>query len=311
MQWSFERILVAVDGSPQSNVGLEMAVFLAKRLGSKTTVMHVVSREKVLPDAHFLPREGDTYTPVNQATIQMSRFVKLPAPRENVLPENVVKEVTAWLFGRGRSVVDSASSTFKAEGIAVEERLVEAADPAEKILEESESGKYSLIVVGNSGDEGGADSHLGSIAKAIAVGSKTSVLIVRQKSYVESILVPVDGSPKAEEVIRYAFLLAAKLEAKVELLHVQESSILSFRPNLKEVGEKILEDAAKIVKDVEVTQSLKVGDPAKVIIQTAVEGKHDLIVMGRGRRGILRAVMLGSVSDHVVHHATVPVLVMN
>ncbi len=86
MQPSFENILVAVDGSPQSNTALDMAVFLSKHLNLKVKVIHVVSPEVILPDAHVLPREGDNYTPVNQATMQMPRFLKMPTPREYVLP---------------------------------------------------------------------------------------------------------------------------------------------------------------------------------------------------------------------------------
>jgi nucleotide-binding universal stress UspA family protein len=314
MQRVFEKILVAVDGSPQSNTAIAMAVFLAKRLESQVAIIHVVSREIVLPDFHNMPREGDNYTPINTSTIQISRFVKLPTAREYVLPETVVNEVTTWLHGKGKSSVSRAASAFRAEDIAVEEKLVEAADPAEKIIEEAETGNYRLIVMGNSGgeeNEGSSDLHLGSVAKAVSIGAKTPVLIVRQRSQVKSILVPVDGSPKTEEILAYTAELAKKLNAKVDLLHVQESSILNFRPDLKDLGIQILEHAGTAIEGTETTKKLKAGDPAKMIIQTSIEEKSDLIIMGRGRHGVLRNFMLGKVSDHVVHHATVPVLLID
>ncbi len=314
MQRIFRSVLVAVDGSPQSNTALEMAVFLGKRLGLQTTVIHVVSRETILQDFHNLPREGDNYTPVNQATMQMSRFVKLPTTREYVLPENVVNEVTTWLHDRGKNVVNRAVSAFKMEGLPVQERMVEASDPAEKIVEEAETGDYSLIILGNSGGEEAEptpDSHLGSVAKAVCVAARTSVLVVREKADVKNILVPVDDSSRRGEILTYAAEIAKATDAKISLLHVQEESVLSLRSILKEVGEQSLENSAAAIAESNPAKLLKIGDPAKVIIQTAIDEQSDLIVMGRGRRGILRGFMLGNVSDHVLQHATVPVLIVN
>jgi nucleotide-binding universal stress UspA family protein len=80
---------------------------------------------------------------------------------------------------------------------------------------------------------------------------------------------------------------------------------------LKEVGTQILDSAADKIEGVEFVKLLRSGDPAKVILETANEQKHDLIVMGKGKRRIMGNVMLGNVSDHVLSHAAIPVLLVS
>ena len=61
---------------------------------------------------------------------------------------------------------------------------------------------------------------------------------------------------------------------------------------------------------VETTYLLWTGEPGKSIVAAAEAERADLIVVGT--RGLARAGrwLLGSVSDHVVHHASCPVLVV-
>jgi nucleotide-binding universal stress UspA family protein len=50
------------------------------------------------------------------------------------------------------------------------------------------------------------------------------------------------------------------------------------------------------------------GDPASEIVRTAEEGKFDLVVVGSTGSGFVKRMLVGSVSHHVVHHCTRPVL---
>jgi nucleotide-binding universal stress UspA family protein len=52
------------------------------------------------------------------------------------------------------------------------------------------------------------------------------------------------------------------------------------------------------------------GDPATEIVRVAEDGNYDVVVVGSHGAGFLKRVLVGSVSNHVVHHATCPVLVV-
>lgn len=51
------------------------------------------------------------------------------------------------------------------------------------------------------------------------------------------------------------------------------------------------------------------GAPRSDILRVAEEEKVDLIITGTRGLGKIRRTILGSVSDHVIHHAHVPVII--
>ena len=51
------------------------------------------------------------------------------------------------------------------------------------------------------------------------------------------------------------------------------------------------------------------GDPGEVIVDTCMEGDYDLIIMGSRGFGTFRQMVMGSVSQSVLHHATCSVLI--
>ncbi len=310
MDAAFKNILVPVDGSLQSKISQEMTVFLSKLFQSQVMVMHVVLNElPALKGELYTPRED--IVPVSQATGQFPRAIGLPRPRDNVLPDGVIRELIERYRENGGTILAESLSLFAARGISVQQKLVEANDVSEAIIAESEVGSFDLIIMGNSeGEENVSDLHLGSVAKKVSIGSKISVLIVRQKTEVKKILVPVDGSPNEEKALQKASAIAQAAGAQIVLLHVQETPLLRFRPEITKVGRKILEQSAEKLESVSFEQKLASGDPASVIIRTASEADIDLIVMNRGGLGTLKGLFLGGISEHVLQHASVPVLLV-
>jgi len=52
------------------------------------------------------------------------------------------------------------------------------------------------------------------------------------------------------------------------------------------------------------------GDPGVVICDVAADGDFDLVVVGSHGHGVLKRLLIGSVSNHVLQHAPCPVLVV-
>jgi nucleotide-binding universal stress UspA family protein len=307
---SFKNILVPVDGSVQSRVSQAIAVFFSKLFASEVTLMHVVSNEQFAFESRtYIPR--DDFAPINPATTQVPRTIGLPRPRSNGIPEEVTREVTEGYLESGQTILSESANQFTREGIVIKQKLVEGSDTAQSIIIEAELGNYDLVILGNSGgEEGEIDMHLGSVAKKVAVSVKAPVLVVRQKREIKKILVPVDGSAKEEKALKKASAIAKAAGSKIILLHAVEPSMIRLRPEINEIGLHILEQASKNFKGLESEQKLLLGDPAKTIIQTSKQSDVDLIAMSSGGLNMLRVFFIGSVSDHVLHHATVPVLLV-
>jgi nucleotide-binding universal stress UspA family protein len=136
-----------------------------------------------------------------------------------------------------------------------------------------------------------------------------------------TILVPVDFSEGSHAALDYAVDLAAKLEAKLYILHVVALPGLGV-PELgaalaPSVIDSIVRDSeAELAKLADARRPnaqiadtlLRTGDARDVIIHTAEQIAADLIVMGtHGRRGVRRA-LLGSVAESVVRSSACPVL---
>jgi nucleotide-binding universal stress UspA family protein len=141
------------------------------------------------------------------------------------------------------------------------------------------------------------------------------------------ILIPTDGSELSDKAIKNGVAFAKSLNAKITGLHVMPSAFPIYYGEMAWVDanvEKQMRDAAraegnKYLDRIEATarsagvtceRALLANDQIwKAIIDTA-QAKHcDLILMAaHGRRG-LSALMLGSETNKVLTHSSVPVLV--
>ncbi len=302
---SFKKILVTTDGFFPSLIALEQTAFIAKKLKSKVTVLHVVSHEFMRPHVRGLLTQWRT-------SDRMVPYVDRVAVGGDVShPEAIGREITNWYHQIGEKAIAEAVALFKEEHIPVDQKLVEHADPAEIILEEAEKKNYDLIVMGYSGEEE-QEPHLGSVAEKVSRHAKIPILIAKEKRQISKILVPVDGSINAGKALQQAVLLAKKTDAKMTLLYVQESGLFKLRPKVtEEIGARILSDAADQVEGMKLEKRLESGDPAKTIAEIAKKEDFDLIVMGSRGLGAIGRFLLGSVSDHVIHYADRSVLLVH
>jgi nucleotide-binding universal stress UspA family protein len=302
---AFSKILVPVDGSAQSVLAQELAALIAKKLKAKVTAIHVVAHPLMHPEMQKLFAD---YVPVGPGFASLPPTERVPKAHASSMRDAISSEINDWYRQKGQQYIAEATSLFKEEGVLVDQKLVEHADPAETIIHEAQKGNYSLIVIGHNGQEE-PESRLGSIAEKVSRHAQTPVLIARQKNEISKILVPLDGSENAEKALPYAALLAQAAKAKITVLHVEEPHLAKVKPEVaREIGTRILSRAADKIKETKPEQKLESGHPAKMIIKTAKEGDYDLIIMGNKGHSTIERFLLGSVSDHVIHYTDRSVL---
>lgn len=139
------------------------------------------------------------------------------------------------------------------------------------------------------------------------------------------ILVAVDGSPFAERALAHAVDLSKKYEAKLLIVHVvlrrfyavtpSEAGVLATTVFVKEMeseGKQIIAKSDEFAKKAGVPYECRLvqGTPADEIVRLAQLEKVDLIVLGSRGLSEVRAFLLGSVSDKIIHHAKCPVLII-
>ena len=147
-----------------------------------------------------------------------------------------------------------------------------------------------------------------------------------------NILVPIDGSDNALRAVDYAAALASSAGMQILLLHVGPLSPIrmleamgypaatrdkareataEFETDRAEMAEALFKAARERIPDgVEVGQILEAGDPAQVIIDEVDKLGNAVIVMGNRGLSSVREVMLGSVSNKVLHRARCPVTIV-
>ena len=148
---SFNSILVAVDGSPNSMRAAEMAVDLAKKNGAHLYVLSVIS------------------TPVFAAT---------------GIQETPASGAAGEFFDKAKKdaegVVAGVVSKANAEGLKVRGEMIEnVPSVVEAISDYAEEWKVELIIVGTRGLSGFKKLLLGSVSSALVAHAPCSVLVIR------------------------------------------------------------------------------------------------------------------------------------
>lgn len=141
----------------------------------------------------------------------------------------------------------------------------------------------------------------------------------------KTILVPLDGSKRAESILAHAEALAAAFGAKVVLLQVVEPSVSIVTPydmvpyyDPKEAERMVTEAKGYLngkegelrARGIDVKSRIENGPVVAGILEVAESESADLIAMAsHGRTGLGR-VFYGSVAAGVLHKADRPLLLV-
>ncbi|MEU9055988.1 universal stress protein [Streptomyces sp. NPDC048384] len=284
-------VVVGVDGSPSSMAAVEIAAREAGLHGVGLRLVHAFG----WPAAH-IPHGGRPFEPHSAGMRELIDGTLTKAEqRAHELAPHV--EIT---------------------------RDVVVGEPVTVL--EIESRTASLAVVGSRGHNRFGALLLGSTAGHMAAHAACPVLVVRGRPDPDgAVLLAVDGSPAARGAVEFAFAVAAAHGTDLVALHAW--SVRSERAydspadppfvtydegRLRDEEERVLAEALGGLRerypDVAVRRRLVRGR----IRHTLVEASADagLVVVGARGRGGFAGLLLGSVSQALLHHAQCPVAVV-
>jgi nucleotide-binding universal stress UspA family protein len=142
---------------------------------------------------------------------------------------------------------------------------------------------------------------------------------------VKTNIVGVDGSEAAGAALDVAAREATLHGAQVRVVTVWQMPVSAYAVGggvvfddetleaLRDEAQHVADDAVARVRQLapslDCTAEVLNGQPAEELLQSSADA--DLVVIGSRGLGGFKRLMLGSVSDQVVHHATCPVLVVH
>jgi nucleotide-binding universal stress UspA family protein len=282
--------------------------------------------EQVLPYAQALAAPG--------AELILLTVVEAPEPIHGMRGQLLVplEDVQRMLEQQARDDLQRAEATLR-NGRPPVRLETTAGDPAEQILRLAAERQVDLIAMTTHGRGALGRWIFGSVADRVARSSPVPVLLLRpsagepQAAAIRRLVIPLDGSPLAEEALPAARALAARLHLPIHLITVID--ILRLIP--VELGPVVAFDAAVYQETIDqldatatamltrvsehlhraglqVSSEVAHGSPFAAIADAVQAG--DLIVMtSHGHSGVRRW-LLGSVAEKVVRESPVPVILV-
>ena len=122
---------------------------------------------------------------------------------------------------------------------------------------------------------------------------------------IKKILVPVDGSVNGCKAVDEALSIAEKCGAELDFVYVASNINKDIPSHI--VFDRIWE---KLPGDRKARKHVKSGHIAKSILEVANEEQSDMIIMGSRGLGLLKGVLIGSVSQKVIEESKIPVMVI-
>jgi len=272
-------ILVGVDDTPESHIALRWAVDAAE---ARDTAVRVVR-------AYFN---------------ELSRWPALGV-EGYVPPPMLVDRFQAELD----SAVQVARDRLGYEGAS---GWIANNDAATAIL--TEAAEADMVVLGTRSRNKMSAAVLGSVATSVAAKSPCPVVVVRGEQRTGRVVVGTDGSADSDEAVAFAFEHASRTgETLVAAYcwqpqdqHVESAD--STHQLLKNWLAESLEPYQAKYPAVRAKAVVFEGRPSTELIQLSKDAS--LVVVGSRGRGGVAGLLLGSVSQSLLHHADSPVAVV-
>jgi nucleotide-binding universal stress UspA family protein len=295
---AIRRVLVCVDQSQFSEASLQHGIAISKSLGAAITLLHVME------PAH--ERSGLHTTDVLDWEISRQEA--------RAYLERLQKDAT------------------RASGRQVDIRL-EQGHPAERIAAVARELDADLTILGSQGEHGVTAWNLGSTAQQVLAVAHGSVLIARSPLAVSGevspkrILVPLDGSLRAESVLPTVVRIASAHGAELLLVFVVNepaaSGVLAAPEDIavaRDLATRLEAGAKRYLEGLRDqlrregasvrTLVLRNADERQSLFDLSQRERSDLIVVSAHGSTCNPALTCGSVTAHLLLHSTVPLLVL-
>ncbi|VEL28591.1 unnamed protein product [Protopolystoma xenopodis] len=164
------------------------------------------------------------------------------------------------------------------------------------------------------------------------LSSRLSAMSESKGAILRNILIPIDGSEHSDRAFVWYIENLKKAGDCVHLIHVIEPVYTTPAVGLAMESPPLLVDDMTRVMEESIESGKKLGQqfmrkakefgvdskaflhvdtkPGHALVKSSIDHKADIIVMGNRGLGTLRRTFLGSVSDHVLHHSHIPVVVV-
>ena len=149
----------------------------------------------------------------------------------------------------------------------------------------------------------------------------------------KKVLIALDYDPSAQKIAEVGFSLAKSMEAEIILLHIisdpvyynstEYSPIMGFTgymdmgtlqlnsvDGLKKAAQHFLNKVKKHLDDEAIQILVEEGDYADAILKMAKEIQADIIIMGSHSHNWLENIVMGSVTEKVLNHTTIPLFIV-
>lgn len=292
----YRSILVPLDGSLPSEQSLPYAAALARRSGAALQLAYV--------HTPLIVGEGVMY--LGTPDVQLW------------------EEEKKYLLG--------VTDRLKKAGLDKVSAHVLEGPIAETLQEQALGQGCDLVVMTTHGRGPVSRFWLGSVADQLVHRLTTPLLLIHTREEVSSpatepevhkVLVALDGTPAAEQMLEPAGMLAKLWGASCTLLRVVPTVVpdvvytetavdAALADKLRAEAHVYLQRVATSLRDRGIATQTRIiahAYPAMAILNEAASGEYDLLALEtHARRGLPR-LFLGSVADKVVRGASIPVLV--
>jgi nucleotide-binding universal stress UspA family protein len=229
--------------------------------------------------------------------------------------------VAVWQEDDGRQVLEQAVKIAE-DAVTTDRKIaitseVKCSPPVPTLVEMSEEAE--MVVVGSNGRGAVGRVVLGSVSSGVVRSARCPVAVIRaEASYMPHsdqapVLVGIDCSPASDLALAIAFDEASRRGVELTALHVWSDVAVFLAPLVDwklEAERNLAEYLAgwrERYPDVTVHRLVAFDHPGRQLIEESESAQ--LVVVGSHGRGALTGLVLGSVSNAVVHSVRTPVIV--